>query len=664
MDDKDIELLVNLILVSISIIITFLIFFFYNSEQSLYFNILKLISLLEIAFLYSKYFSSREAGNFVEDKIINKDIYKSLIFPLKLDIDFIYSNIFLYQATKGVYIILNIILCIETIILIKRPFSHSKNRINLYKLLSVILLIISIIIQRFISEDTYHLINDSLYFIFVLSGIISIIFTIIRFCLNKPLIQSAKNFFVVRHIIYIIFLSLIFLNDLSFIQSERFVKNNIVFSLGLIMSLVKISEKFFCCEKNTKKKFKKKGASSMISSNLNVEFMCCILYGLTHIFQKNKENIILDQNEKTHVIKYLNTIDSKKNDIKSIRLEVASEVEEDLIGEGGASVDGKREKLSSSIDGSVSSINNGEDASITVYFPKKFDDLRKKDGVTDDIMIKCFTPHKNKMAIDKMGEGKGKSGSFFFYSFDRKFIIKTITNEEKETMSKILLDYYNYIKDQNDYNTTLITKIYGIFTVVIKNASSVNVILMQNLFGCSPKNIHRMFDLKGSTVQRKTKNVQNWKKDQVLKDMDYQWITKVENKLINFNKDDIKEIKKNLENDIRFYKRLNLMDYSLLFIIVDYPEKLDPDYNQIIGLLDDPKYKGHVYQSEKKNFIYIIGIIDYLQMYNFRKRLETFWKGVFYGKEKNMISCVEPNYYGERFQDFMTKYVFISETVS
>ena len=35
-------------------------------------------------------------------------------------------------------------------------------------------------------------------------------------------------------------------------------------------------------------------------------------------------------------------------------------------------MDGKREKLSSSIDGSVSSINNGEDASITVYFPKKF----------------------------------------------------------------------------------------------------------------------------------------------------------------------------------------------------------------------------------------------------------------------------------------------------
>ena len=657
MDDKNIELLVNLIILAISIIISFLIFFCYTSEQSLYFNILKLISLLEIAFLYSKYLSIKETKNFIEENIISLDTYKSLTLLIKFNFDFISSNKYLYQATKGVYIILNIILTIETIILIKRPFNHSTNRINLYKLLSVILLILSMIIQKFIDEDKYRLINDILYFIFVISGIISIVFTIIRFCLNKPLIQSAKNLFVVRHIIYIIILSLIFINELSFFESENFTKRTIVFCLGIIMSLVKISEKFFCCEKNTPKKFKKKGASSMISSNLNAEFMCCILYGMTHIFKKNKDKAILDQNEKTHLIKYLNTIDSKKNDIKSIRLDFASEIEDELIDDN---YDEKKERLSLNSGG----VNNGEDASITVYFPKKFDDLRKKDGITDDIMIKCFTPSKNKMAIDKMGEGKGKSGSFFFYSYDRKFIIKTITNEEKETMRKILLDYYLYIKERNENNNTLITKIYGIFTVVIKNASSVNVILMQNLFGCSPIHIQRMFDLKGSSVQRKTKNVQKWKKDQVLKDMDYQWITKVESKLINFNKDNIKKKKKNLENDIIFFKRLNLMDYSLLFIIVDYPEKLDPDYNQIIELLFDPKYKGHVYQSEDKKFIYIIGIIDYLQIYNFRKRIETFWKGVLYGKEKNMISAVEPNYYGERFQNFMTKNVFVSEPIS
>ena len=239
---------------------------------------------------------------------------------------------------------------------------------------------------------------------------------------------------------------------------------------------------------------------------------------------------------------------------------------------------------------------------------------------------------------------------------DRKFIIKTITEGEKNTLSNILHDYYNYIKD---HKNTVITKIYGIYTIVIKNASSVNVILMQNLFGCSPIHIQRMFDLKGSEVQRKTKDVQKWKRDQVLKDLDYQWLTKVERKLINFKEEDITEIKSNLYNDIKCFKKLRLMDYSLLFIIIDFPNKIDPDYNQIVGLLEDPKYIGHVYKSENEEYIYIIVIIDYLQKYNLKKKIENCIKGIVYGKEKNMISAVEPEYYGNRFNDFMIEKVFI-----
>lgn len=651
MDENSKEILIYFILLCASIIITFLMYFFYQSEQSLYFNIIKLISLIEISFLFSKFLSIDATQAFIADKIISKETLIALTSPIKFDYNYIEANLYLYQSTKSIYLFLNIMLCVETIKLIKRPFSHSKNQINIYILLSALIFVISIITQRYIEPHIYAYINDALYFIFIASGIISMIFVIIRFCLGRPLIQSAKNFFVMRHIVYILFLVAIFLNELSFINIKTVTRNTIVFCLGIIMSLVKISEKFYFCENNSSKKSKKKGASSMISSNLNVEFMCCILYGMTDIFMKNKNqslNNIKTTREKTHTIKYLNTIDSKRNDIKSIVLEVSSEQDEKLIND-------KDEEKNQ--EGGI--FNTGEDAFITEYFADKFDELRKNDGITDDIMIKSFSPIKNKSAIDKMGESKGRSGSFFFYSHDRKFIIKTITNEEKETMDKILVNYYNYMKS---FNTTLITKIYGIYTVVIKNASSVNVILMQNLFGCSPIHIQRMFDLKGSSVQRKTKNVQKWKKDQVLKDMDYQWLTQVEPKLINFSNEDIQEIKKNMENDVNFLRRLSLMDYSLLFIIVDYPNKIDPDYKQIVGLLDDPKYKGHVYESFTKEFIYIIGIIDYLQIYNFRKNMETFAKGIYFGKEKNMISCVEPNYYGERFQDFMKKNVFVMET--
>ena len=656
------EIYISIIILSASALASFFIFFFYHKEQSLYFSLLKMISLFEVSFIYSKFlYTEKIDGKNIINKLYLDNIIKYLSYNY-LSFKFEENNKYFYSSMKTLYIFLNIFLFIETIKLIKRPFSQSKKKANLYYVISLLLIIISYILQKIIEHEQFpFFFYIVLYAIYIITAIISIVYVFIRFCLNKPLIQSAKNFFVMRHIIYIIVLSGMLVNESQeiFKFANEIIRNNIVYSLGLVMSIIKISDKLFVRDKNPKKKIKKKGVESMITSNLNVEFMCCILYGMTDIFVKNQNensndsiNNLTNNEQKVHSIKYINTIDSKMNDIKDIKLHVSiQQLDENLLGS-----DNQTDNIINQDNSSTISKIKGEDALIIEYFPKIFNDLRKNDETSDDVMIKAFSPSKNKSAIDKMSESKGKSGSFFFYSHDRKFIIKTISSEERTTLLNILRDYYNYIKDHKE---TLITKIYGIYTVVIKNASSVNVILMQNLFGCSPIHIQRMFDLKGSSVQRKTKNVQNWRKDQVLKDLDYQWLTKVERKLINFKEDNIQEIRNILDNDIKFYKRLSLMDYSLLFIIIDFPNKIDPDYNQIIGLLDDPKYRGHVYKSDDEKYIYIIGIIDYLQKYNFKKKAEHFLKSIYNGKEKNMVSAVEPILYGDRFFEFMTKKVFV-----
>lgn len=671
--DDFLECLIYLIVLSISIFSNCGMFAFFHKEQSLYFSLLKIISLFEMSFIYSKFLISEDIAKLdiyatIKEKLcIVKDstIFNLLTFGFFEDFDFSKKNKFFYNSLKWLYMVLNIFLCIETINLIKRPFSQSRTKTKIYYSLSVILIIITYLIQVFLDLDGILIyFNIALYSLFIISGIVSIIFVIIRFCWHKPLIQSAKNFFVMRHFIYIIVLSGMLFNEFDFINYNKFIQNIIIYSLGFVMSLIKISDQLCVRDKKSKKKSKKKGVTSLITSNLNVEFMCCILYGMTDIFIKNQNNSSkkkdISKEQKIHTIKYLNSIDGKIDDLANIKLHVS-------IQNLGESVN-KNDEEYSNLENSNSYFNTtkttnldsgdtkGEDALIIEYLPVIFNDLRINDEINDEVMIRAFNPSKNKAAIDKMSESKGKSGSFFFYSHDRKFIIKTISSEEKTTLLDILHDYFNYIKA---HNSTLLTKIYGIYTVVIKNASSVNVILMQNLFGCSPIHIQKMFDLKGSSVQRKTKDVQKWKRDQVLKDLDYQWVTKVERKLINFKEEDISEIRSNLINDINFYKSLNLMDYSLLFIIIDYPNNIDPDYNQIIGLLDDPKYKGHVYKSENENYIYIVGIIDYLQKYNFKKKMEHCMKGILYGKEKNMVSAVEPIYYAERFNDFMTKKVFI-----
>ena len=71
--------------------------------------------------------------------------------------------------------------------------------------------------------------------------------------MHRPLIQSAKNFFVMRHIIYIIVLSGIYLNELEYIKYNEEAQNIIIFSLGLVMSIIKITDELFIKDKKEKR---------------------------------------------------------------------------------------------------------------------------------------------------------------------------------------------------------------------------------------------------------------------------------------------------------------------------------------------------------------------------------------------------------------------------
>jgi len=44
----------------------------------------------------------------------------------------------------------------------------------------------------------------------------------------------------------------------------------------------------------------------------------------------------------------------------------------------------------------------------------------------------------NQKIILKAGESKGKSGSFFFWTYDQKFMIKTINRTELNSLIKML----------------------------------------------------------------------------------------------------------------------------------------------------------------------------------------------------------------------------------
>jgi len=84
-------------------------------------------------------------------------------------------------------------------------------------------------------------------------------------------------------------------------------------------------------------------------------------------------------------------------------------------------------------------------------------------NISDDSLMQSLDVNKNRKMIFKAGESAGKSGSFFFFSHDNKFIIKTLKGNEKQLLINILDDFIEHFK-KND-NKSLMARIYGIFEI-------------------------------------------------------------------------------------------------------------------------------------------------------------------------------------------------------
>ena len=67
----------------------------------------------------------------------------------------------------------------------------------------------------------------------------------------------------------------------------------------------------------------------------------------------------------------------------------------------------------------------------------------------------------------------------------------------------------------------------------------------------------------------------------------------------------------------------------------------------------------HAEAEGDEEFFYRFGVIDFLQAYTRRKKLETLLlRKRFSKKPKNCFSCVEPPIYADRFYDFLSENLF------
>ena len=98
----------------------------------------------------------------------------------------------------------------------------------------------------------------------------------------------------------------------------------------------------------------------------------------------------------------------------------------------------------------------------TEYAPDVFAYLRDLDGYNDDSLKESLRPtiEGNVNNMFKAGEGMGRSGSFFFFSHDDRFLIKTMTTDDFRAFIKLLPLYFDHI---NYFEDSLIARIYGVY---------------------------------------------------------------------------------------------------------------------------------------------------------------------------------------------------------
>jgi hypothetical protein len=157
-------------------------------------------------------------------------------------------------------------------------------------------------------------------------------------------------------------------------------------------------------------------------------------------------------------------------------------------------------------------------AKIISFKHQLFEKIKQELLVKDEEIISSLSPEYNFEEIFKSNQKArqaistnegGKSGSFFFFSHDKKFIIKTITESELKLLMRLLNSFLGHFKKQKEKGEpTFICKIVGVFQLQIKTMPTAIVMVMKNAISrqSSESKISHIFDLKGSKLSRNSLN--------------------------------------------------------------------------------------------------------------------------------------------------------------
>lgn len=311
------------------------------------------------------------------------------------------------------------------------------------------------------------------------------------------------------------------------------------------------------------------------------------------------------------------------------------------------------------------------------YCPNVFRNLRERFGI-DEIDFRESLTRSQPMQVDSPGRSNAK----FYITSDKMYIMKTLLSDEVEQMHSLLKEYHPYVVER--HGKTLLPQYLSMCRLTVDSVETYCVV-MRNVLSTHLQ-IHKKYDLKGSTVDREAshkeleKNLPTYKDNDFMKDG-----TKV------YIGDHAKQqLMETLTADVEFLMKLNLMDYSLLLAIHDVnkaeeegiqqeseDDVIEEEEEEQCGVPTPPDspqtaardraasngainpeveiYAIESYESAPQREIYFMALIDVLTHYGVKKQAAKAAKTVKYGSNADGISTVEPDQYGRRFLDFMNQ---------
>ena len=296
---------------------------------------------------------------------------------------------------------------------------------------------------------------------------------------------------------------------------------------------------------------------------------------------------------------------------------------------------------------------NGMEFKVLSFSPFVFHHLRLLDKVSINDILKSLDIKKNLEIINDAKVTGGRGNNTIFRTWDKKLIIKTIDDNEKDIfINKMFEEYHQRMRDTK----SILSHIYGIYKIELGNKGVSNVMVQRNMNDLFLDSNILTFDLKGSTVDRqsikqediamKKQNLFNKYKNIILKDIDLK-ITGIK---IELNPYDGKNILLSICNDSMFLQKYDVTDYSLLIFVNKFNKK------------NLEKHFGNTRIMPEVNdkYIFNFSIIDYLGTFNLGKKGEKLMKdfvGVFKASKDKNFSVQNPQNYGNRFRKFAKRII-------